>query len=156
MDKALHRQCLFLFMKSQNAIPFEIIHLNEEGYHLRITSKINDLKISMILDTGASQTAFDQHFIRISLENLEINLAEQISTGLGTNSMESFECILHRFEIGNIELTNYKAALLDLSHVNYAYEKLNIEPIQGVLGNDVLLKFNALIDYKNKQIWLDN
>jgi hypothetical protein len=68
--------------------------------------------------------------------------------------MESFECIVDTFKMGNLTLTNYKAALLDLSHVNSAYKKLNINPIQGVLGNDILLKYEALIDYKNKQVWL--
>jgi hypothetical protein len=33
---------------------------------------------------------------------------------------------------------------------------MNINPIHGVLGNDVLLKYEALIDYKNKQVWLNN
>lgn len=141
-------------MKTDTILPFEIINLNDEGYHLRISVKINGTPISMILDSGASQTAFDITFIRNFYSDLEINITSQISSGLGTSSMESFECNLQSFEIGNINLKNYKAALLDLSHVNYAYDKLSIEPINGVLGNDVLLKHDALIDYKNRQLLL--
>lgn len=141
-------------MKSQKAIPFEIIHLNEQGFHLRMNASVNGKVISLILDSGASQTAFDISYVQEFHSELDVNLAEQISSGLGTNTMESFECVFDVFVIGDLKLKNYKAALLDLSHVNHAYHKLNIEPIQGVLGNDVLMKHNALIDYKNKQIWL--
>ncbi len=144
-----------MFMNSQKAIPFEIIHLNEEGYHLKIKSKINGIEVFLIIDTGASQTAFDINFIHEYLPNLSIQKAAQISSGLGTNSMESFECILDYFRVGDLKIEDYKAALLDLSHVNHTYEKLNIPHIQGVLGNDILMRYNALIDYKNKQLWLD-
>jgi predicted aspartyl protease len=141
-------------MSTQQAIPFEILHLNDEGYHLKIVASINDVQLSLILDTGASQTAFDTDYIRDHFDELSITPGEQISAGLGTNTMESFECIVDTFKMGNLTLRNYKAALLDLSHVNSAYKKLNINPIQGVLGNDILLKYEALIDYKNKQVWL--
>lgn len=142
-------------MKTQQAIPFEILHLNDEGYHLKIMGSINGVELSLILDTGASQTAFDTEYIRDQFNELVITSAEQISSGLGTNTMESFECIVNSFKIGNLTLSDYKAALLDLSHVNSAYKKLNIDPIHGVLGNDILLKYEALIDYKNKQVWLN-
>jgi hypothetical protein len=52
-------------MATQQAIPFEILHLNDEGYHLKIMASINDVQLSLILDTGASQTAFDTDYIRI-------------------------------------------------------------------------------------------
>ncbi len=146
---------LLVYMDIQKAIPFEIIHLNEEGYHLKIRAKINKVDVALILDTGASQTAFDINFVKENIVYLDIIKAEQISSGLGTNTMESFESVFNYFEIGDLTIENYKAALLDLSHVNNTYEKLNIEPIHGVLGNDVLLKYDALIDYKNKQLWLN-
>lgn len=142
-------------MATQKAIPFEILHLNDEGYHLKIMVEFNDVPLSLILDTGASQTAFDTEFIREHFNELRITPAEQISSGLGTNNMESFECVVETFKMGSLTLIHYRAALLDLSHVNSAYKKLNINPIQGVLGNDILLKYDALIDYKNKQLWLN-
>lgn len=139
-------------MKAQKSIPFEIIHLNEEGYHLRIAAKINSKEVSLILDSGASQTAIDQNFIKKEYQELEILEAEQVSSGIGTHSMESFECIFNLFSIGDLQIENYKASLIDLSHVNHTYHRLNLIPIHGVLGNDILLKYDAIIDYKNKQV----
>jgi hypothetical protein len=141
-------------MRNQKAIPFEIVKLNESGFHLRIEAEINGKTISLILDSGASQTAFDSSYIFEFMKDLEINSAEQLSSGLGTNSMEIFECVFESFKLGNLVLLNYKAALLDLSHVNHTYDRMNLAPIQGVLGNDVLMKYDALIDYKNKHVWL--
>jgi predicted aspartyl protease len=139
----------------KKAIPFEIVYLNEEGYHLKIAVLVNNQKCSMLLDTGASQTAFDRKLLQDIIGAEAIVPSEQISTGLGTQSMESFSAVLPEFEIGDIKITSYKAAVLDLGHVNQTYEKIMLDPIHGVLGNDILLPYNALIDYRNLQLWLE-
>ncbi len=141
--------------KRQRAIPFRLIDLNSEGYHLLVEAEVNTEKIHLLADTGASKTAFDINYFSKRIANDAIQNAEQVSTGLGTNTMESYETNFEHFQIGELILTDYRAALLDLSHVNFVYEKLNLSNIQGVLGNDILVKYNALIDYKHKQIWLD-
>lgn len=143
-------------MRNNKAISFEIIHLNEQGYHLKIKTQVNDIVAYFILDTGASQTAFDLGFIKNILPENQITSSEQISSGLGTNNMMSYEVMIDKFQIGHHIFENYKAAVLDLSHVNSTYEKLGIQNIHGVLGNDILYKLKALIDYKNLQLWLND
>lgn len=142
-------------MKKNTAIPFEIIHLNDQGFHLKVSALVNGIAAEFILDTGASQTAFDLAFIKEILPEDKIVITEQISSGLGTNDMLSYEAIIEMFEIADYVFPNYRTAILDLSHVNHTYQKLNLSKIQGVIGNDILFKMNALIDYKNKQLWLD-
>ena len=44
--------------------------------------------------------------------------------------------------------TNLKSVLLDLKHVNVSYDTLGYSAIDGVLGNDVLVKYKAVINYK--------
>lgn len=143
-------------MRNNKAISFEIIHLNDQGYHLKIKTLVNTIDAYFILDTGASQTAFDLNFIKEILPEDAIHSTEQISSGLGTNSMTSYEVCIEKFQIGIHLFENYKAAVLDLSHVNLTYEKLGIEKIHGVLGNDILYRLKALIDYKNLQLWLND
>jgi predicted aspartyl protease len=142
-------------MQKHKAIPFEIIHLNDQGYHLKIKARINGTEASFILDTGASQTAFDLHFVKLIIPENKIEVTEQVSSGLGTNNMLSYEVLIDSFQIGEHKFENYSVAVLDLSHVNNTYQKLGIDDIHGILGNDILYKFKALIDYKNLQLWLE-
>jgi predicted aspartyl protease len=140
--------------KTQQAIPFDICVLDNDGYHLCITAKVNGTPCNLILDTGASQTAFDITFIQ-QVPGLDpIMKAGRTSSGLGTSSMEIHETAISIFELGDQRFTDYTAVVVDLHHVNLTYEKLNMKPIHGVLGNDILVKHEAMIDYRNKQLWL--
>lgn len=141
---------------SQKAIPFQIIDLDSEGYHLKIIGQINNHSANIILDTGASKTAFDQTFITALIGANALEKHEKLSSGLGTNSMECYEAELSELRMGDFTLNNYRIAVLDLSNVNLAYEKLGLGKIHGILGNDILFKNSALIDYGNKQLWLKN
>ena len=44
--------------------------------------------------------------------------------------------------------------LLDLTHVNVSYEKLDLPAIDGVLGSDLMMEYKAVIDYQKKELTL--
>jgi hypothetical protein len=44
--------------------------------------------------------------------------------------------------------------LFDLSYVNEALSQQKIKPVDGIIGADVLLKGNAIIDYPNQYLYL--
>jgi len=44
--------------------------------------------------------------------------------------------------------------LLDLSHVHDAYKSLGLPPFVGVLGSDILMEFEAIIDFKKLTLTL--
>ncbi|OQA10334.1 MAG: hypothetical protein BWY67_01178 [Bacteroidetes bacterium ADurb.Bin397] len=44
--------------------------------------------------------------------------------------------------------------LLDLSHVNQSYEILKLKPVDGVIGGDLLKRYEAIIDYSKKTLVL--
>ena len=108
----------------------------------------------MLIDTGASRSVFDKDRIALlfsdSMPELEENL--QKSTGLGTNDMPSEAFYLDTLQIGDLEIRNYPAVVLDMSHVNSSYDMLGLPPIDGVLGSDILMKYGARIDYKSKTL----
>jgi len=135
-------------------LPIEIFPIEGDGYHLKITLFINGKPACMILDTGASRTVFDETRVSTFVDEDSIEEQDRLSTGLGTNSMESKQVILDKLKIGEITIKAYGAAVLDLSHVNQSYEKLNIKPIDGVLGGDILYDYNAIIDYEQKELVL--
>jgi predicted aspartyl protease len=128
-------------------VPIDIIKIEDEGFHPHMSVKINDKDAVMLLDTGASKTVFDLEMIQLFIEGIESEVHDKFTTGLGTSSMVSHKAIINKLEIGNVEIFNWDAVLLDLSHVNNSYDQLGISQIAGVIGCDLLVQFKAKLDF---------
>lgn len=131
-------------------IPFKILDIGGEGYHLLVKVYINKKAANLIIDTGASKTVFDKTRIKKFVAQRTFKKHESLSSGLGTNTMKSAQVDVKKIKIGELEIENYKTILLDLSHVNKSYQQVGLKPVDGVLGSDILLKYNAVIDYEKK------
>lgn len=136
-------------------IPLEILELHGDGYHILIDVCLFDQPFKMVLDTGASKTVLDKTtLLQSGIPEEKIVNTNIISTGLGTNSMESFILELPTFEIGTWKIKKFITAVLDLSTVNYAYQQMNFQPVIGVLGGDILFSYAARIDYRKQLLTL--
>lgn len=131
-------------------IPFKIVTIDSVGFHLLAKMYINGKVANVVIDTGASQTAFDASRIAKYVGHSDFDNHDKLSSGLGTNNMKSQLTILKKIRVGDLEIMNYKTVLLDLSHVNHSYAQVGLKPIEGVLGNDILLKYQAVIEYDKK------
>lgn len=138
----------------RTTLSIKMLSIEDDGLHLIIDSKVNDRACRLLIDTGASRTVFDQNRIFNFINENELEHHDKLSTGLGTDSMPTSSTNLLVFKIGELEIENFHAILLDLSHVNASYEKMGFGQIDGVLGSDVLNKYNAIIDYKKQRISL--
>ena len=129
-------------------VPLEIQAIEEDGFHLMVKVEVNGIPARMLVDTGASRSVFDQERIGRFFEEMP-DMAEnqQKSTGLGTRDMQSQALYLNTLSIGELIIRKYPAVVLDMSHVNISYSELGMEPIDGVLGSDILMKYGAVIDY---------
>jgi predicted aspartyl protease len=135
------------------SLPIKLVRL-EDGYHIFIAAKINGKKATLIVDTGASHSAFDKKRIKKFVNKSRFKKYERLASGIGTNSMKSQVTKVDTFSIGKIILKNYLAILLDLSHVMTTYRQMGIQPVDGVLGSDILKKYKAVIDYRRKKLVL--
>ena len=131
-------------------IPLALLSIEDDGYHLIVQAMVNGQPANLLLDTGASKTVFDEVRLTNFMDKKHFVHHDKLSTGLGTNSMESKLAIIDQFEFDGLIISNFETAVLDLTHVNESYEKLNIPAIDGVVGGDLLEQLNALIDYGNK------
>lgn len=138
----------------QATIPLQMIDLHDDGVHPLIDVKLFGKKFKLVLDTGASRTALDNTLLRQANANMLISATDRLSTGLGTNTMESFTVVIEDMRIGRLKVSPFEAAVLDLSTINIAYEQLNHPQVLGVLGGDVLMKYQAVIDYGKKKLKL--
>jgi len=128
-------------------IPLQIIDLEDDGFHPLVEVVVFGKPFLVVLDTGASKTAFDKSIL------LETNAAaifmetDKLSTGLGTSTMASFKLTLNDFYVGALRVPEFEVAVLDLSTINHAYSQLGKPLVLGVLGGDILVKYAAVIDY---------
>jgi len=129
-----------------------MISLDEDGVHPLLDIVIFGKPYTVVLDTGASKTAFDQDVLFEANEYVTINVSDRLSTGLGTNSMASATAIIHYMAIGKLKIPEFEAAVLDLSAINNAYAQMGHPRILGVLGGDILMKYKAVIDYGKSEV----
>jgi len=132
------------------SVPLQIIDL-QDGFHPLLNINIFGKKFTVVLDTGASKTAFDKNLLKKANKKGRISESDILSTGLGTNNMESFTATIHDMRIGRLKIPEFEVAVLDLSTINIAYKQMGHPEVLGVLGGDILMYYKAVIDY-GKQV----
>jgi predicted aspartyl protease len=139
--------------KKISNIPLELMNIEGDGYHLMIEAEVNEKPVRLLVDTGASKTVFDKTRLQSLVEegaDEHYEDLEQLSTGLGTNSMQGQVAELDSFKFGEVEIKDYPVVVLDMDHVNQSYDMLGDRGIDGVLGSDILKKYDAVIYFKKK------
>lgn len=134
-------------------IPFKLIELEHDNYHILLEGHFNDgSTANWIIDTGASKSVLDNnlkaYFETVDSENEE----DYQSAGINQGMMETSVGKIFYLAFGQLEITDQKVALIDLSHVNEIYSKYTPYRIAGLLGGDVLMHYRCLIDYDRKII----
>ncbi|AYL97086.1 retropepsin-like aspartic protease [Mucilaginibacter celer] len=129
------------------SVPLRIIDLHGDGFHPLVEVMLFGKPFIMVLDTGASKTAFDQTVLSEANEAMNILASDKLSTGLGTNTMASFTATISDLQIGELRIAEFEVAVLDLSTINVAYSQMGHPQVLGVLGGDILMKYKAVIDY---------
>ncbi|ASU33689.1 aspartyl protease family protein [Mucilaginibacter xinganensis] len=140
--------------KKSISIPLQIIDLHEDGFHPLLKIKLFGKRFTVVLDTGASKTAFDKTMLLQTFEHAVLNASDRLSTGLGTNNMESATATISDMYIGKFLVEEFEVAVLDLSTINIAYRQLGHPEVLGVLGGDILMKYKAVIDYGKERLLL--
>ncbi len=138
----------FLESKKYTKIPLTLTKTN----HFEINAKINGVTGRFILDTGASNTCigFDKvDFFGLTTEDSEIKAA-----GAGAIDMETAISTKNKIEIGNWKKKKIEFVLFDLIHVNSALINHESQPVDGIIGADILKKAKAIIDYNKKCVYL--
>ncbi len=135
-------------------VPINIISIEGDGFHLIAEGLINGESARFVVDTGASRTVFDKERILAYIDNPEFNEKEGLSAGIGGTDISSFIFNIEELSFGELTIKDYQAVAMDLSNVNNSYAMLNIPPVDGVLGGDLLCKHKAVISYKLKKMRL--
>jgi len=120
--------------------------------HFEIKAKLNGVNGRFILDTGASNSCMD-----ITLAdkfNLKVTDSDTKAAGAGAIGMETKIAANNTIKLKSWKYKNLNLVLLDLTHVNTALTEHNAKAVDGIIGADILEKGKAIIDYKNKCVYL--
>ena len=120
--------------------------------HFELKAILNGVKGRFILDTGASNSCVDINLAEKF--KLDVKDSETKAAGAGAIGMETKISIKNELEISKWKYFNTSIVLLDLTHVNTALTEHKSEAVDGIIGADILEKGKAMIDYKNKCLYL--
>ena len=120
--------------------------------HFEIKAIINGVKGKFILDTGASNSCIG--FDSVKDFNLKVEDSEVKAAGAGAVDMLTQLSKKNVIKIGKWKKDKVALILFNLTHVNTALTNHNSNPIDGIIGADILKKGKAIIDYQKKYLYL--
>lgn len=120
--------------------------------HFEVKASINGIKGQFILDTGASNSCVG--FEAIERFNLKVKDSEIKAVGAGASDMMTKISNSNDLKIGKWKKNRVALILFNLSHVNNGLINHNADPVDGILGADILKKGKAIIDYEKKYLYL--
>lgn len=138
----------FLLAQGYTKIKLKLTKTN----HFEMRAKINGVRGRFILDTGASNTLVDAS--QNEMFHLLVEPSEVKVTGAGASNMDSQISKRNKIKIGQWSDKRTIIVLFNLTHVNNGLESLNVEPVNGIIGTDILKKGKAIIDYEKKYLYL--
>jgi hypothetical protein len=134
--------------KKYKKIKFHLTRTN----HLLVRAMVNGVRGRFILDTGASNSCvgFDHvGFFRLTTADSKTRAA-----GAGAIGMLTQVANRNILKIGRWRNGDFSLVVFDLSHVNAALTEHKVAAVQGIIGADVLLQGEAVIDYANRLLYL--
>jgi predicted aspartyl protease len=138
----------FLLDKGYSKIKLKLTKTN----HFEIKAQINGVKGRFILDTGASSSCVG--FEAIERFNLKVKDSEIKAVGAGASNMATKISKSNNLKIGKWKKNRVALILFNLTHVNEGLINHSAEPVDGIIGADILKKGKAIIDYEKKYLYL--
>ena len=119
--------------------------------HYLIEAKVNSINGRFILDTGASNSC-----ICTSLEDKFKVISEESKEKASSANSEMTHTKISKRNVIQIGKWNSNTTLItfDMSHINNALSQKKIDPIDGIIGADILKKSKAILDYKSNKLFL--
>ncbi|WP_459211235.1 aspartyl protease family protein [Aquimarina rhabdastrellae] len=138
----------FLLAKKYTRIKLALTKTN----HFEVKATLNGIKGNFILDTGASNSCVG--FEAVEKFDLFAQDSDVKAAGAGATNMTTQVSKKNTLKIGKWKKKKVSLVLFDMQHVNQALLNHNAEPVDGIIGADILKKGKAVIDYERKCLYL--
>lgn len=136
------------------SIPITIINVEGGGCHLLVKSRLSaDVNGHLIIDTGASSSAFDRDLCEPFSDDIYL-VSDIQSSGVTSESLNAKPVMIKKIWIGRFRFQISQGVLIDLNHIKQLYLQFSKKKIIGLLGGNFLKEHRAIIDYKNSLLHL--
>jgi predicted aspartyl protease len=120
--------------------------------HFEVKAILNDVEGNFIVDTGASNSCVG--FEAVDKFSLFAQDSDVKAAGAGATDMLTQLSQKNTIQIGSWSRKRISLVLFDLNHVNAALIAHQAEPVDGIIGADILKRGKAIIDYEKKCMYL--
>jgi predicted aspartyl protease len=120
--------------------------------HFAIDGTAGAIALTLILDTGASHTILDVR--RAARFGLVLRQERGRATGLGVSDQPVASAVLRNVTVGPMQWDSLAVSVLDLAHVNQTLQQMRVAPVDGIMGADLLLRRQAIIDYGTTRLYV--
>lgn len=129
---------------------FEIEFSLSKTNHIFIDIQVNKIQGQFIVDTGASFSCINL----LSSKKFDLKLIESDEKAFSaTNKIkETFYSKSNTIKIDNYFENNINFFVFDMSYINKSLKDYDLGVIDGIIGGDILIKLEAIVDYKKKRL----
>jgi len=118
--------------------------------HITATFSVNGKPCIFLIDTGGGATLIDKS--KKNKFGLEASKTGDYAAGIG--SVSALTKTSATFQINGYDIKTEELYLMDISYINSEFRKNHARQVDGVLGNDFLDKYEAVIDYSRCKLFL--
>lgn len=133
---------------NQQSLSFIISATN----HIIVECKINNIKGTFIVDTGASNSCLNFKLARKF--KIKYEKSKEKASSASSKINETYYSKNNILKIGNCQKIDFEIVLFDMTFINNSIKEKYLKEVDGIIGSDILNEFNACINYKRKEILL--
>ena len=136
----------FTKLMSKYLIPFKILSTN----HIIIDAAVNDVNGKFLIDTGASNSCI--HLNKSEKFKLNFRKSDEQASSATDEIKETYISKKNSLSIGEYHINDFYIILFNMKHVIKSMQDKNEIEIDGIVGADILIKYNCCIDYKENKL----
>jgi len=131
---------------SKYSIPFKILSTN----HIIVDAAVNDVNGKFLIDTGASNSCIDLN--KSQKFKLNFEKSDEQATSATDEIKDTYISKKNLLLIDKYYINDFDVILFNMKHViKSLLDKDEIE-IDGIIGADILIKYNCCIDYRENKL----
>ncbi len=133
--------------KKEVKLKLRLFELDGGGKHIAVRGRVNGVNSILLIDTGASNTIFDRDnkaFLDISFVDVK---GEGSGSGFNSEIPEISKAEIKSLKLGRLSIESREMIFTSMGHINKLYKSLKLPSITGILGSDILVEFEAVIDF---------